>query len=248
MPLKVKTCAFVVSHPRSGTHLMLDFVRRNFRNFNPPLMPWESSAKLFADADGPHWRQSASRIVETGHAHLLVKTHRAGFTNQNDVELRRVFNPEHVVYLYPFRKFSETVRSFAEFLQYDEPISRLLDEPDAFFGRSATVGDCLREHAQSWLERPAHFLDCDRLLGDPETASARLAPLLNETPAPLKRRLPGKKIYQGKLGELMERLTGRQSTEVVIPYQLRWQDKAEQDAVDSRFADLYAELSTRRVN
>jgi hypothetical protein len=244
---KARKCLFVVSHPRSGTHLLIDFIRYNFPAFNRRLAPLQSSSNLYVNIDHANWRQCANKLLQEGVSHVLIKSHLAGYKNHDELEARSVFAPKMENFLYPFRKFSKVIKSYAEFRKYRGHISELLDEQDMYFGSSLKVADCVRAHAESWLERDASFVDCDSLLSDPQTACERLALLLSEPAATLRQRLPGRKRFAGKMGELLTRVAGRQSTEVVVPYKLDWVSCNEANSIDKQFSDLYARLSKRRI-
>jgi hypothetical protein len=248
MKSKIRQCVFVVSHPRSGTHLLIDFIRRNFPAFNPKLRPWESASKLYLNVDHSDWRQQAEQFLRQGRTHVLLKSHLAGHTSQADSDVKDVLDPQQEVFLYPFRKFSRVVKSYAEFTQSPPPISKILTEKDWFFGRVTTVAESIRGHAERWIERDIHSIDCELLSEDPETASTRLGVVLGHTPIEIAQRLPRRRLRPGKIGEFIERVSGRQSTEVLVPYKLQWQSPDEELFVDSQFSDLHAELSKRRIN
>lgn len=242
---QVQKCLFIVSHPRSGTHLLIDFIRRNFPTFHPELMLWESAAKLYLRLDRPKWQ---SEISEFRRTHVLVQSHRAGYADNRDIEACDVLAPNTTIYLYPFRRFSRVVKSFAEFRGAAPPISGILKEKDTFFGKASCIAESIHDHAAAWLKREVHFIDCDALIANPEVGCLRLAAVLRERPVQIRRRLPGHKLFAGKLGELIERLRGRQSTEVVVPRKLSWRDEEERRYVDSEFQALYAELATRSLS
>jgi hypothetical protein len=86
------------------------------------------------------------------------------------------------------------------------------------------------------------------LIEDPETACIQLGSVLGQIPVQLRQRLPRRKRFDGAVGEIVERISGRQSTEVLAPYKLEWQSREEEASVDIQFSDLYSELSKRRVN
>lgn len=248
MQLAGAKCLFVVSHPRSGTHLWIDFVRRNFPAFNPRLMFWESSSRLYLNIDRADWQREAYRLRSPEVSHILIKSHLAGFRDPLELRARKLLNPRREIFLYPFRKFSRMVKSYAEFRGYQGPVSSILGERDLYFGLEMTVAECIRAHAESWLERGAAFVDSDLLLTNPKNTCGRLAELLGEPAADLRQPLPCRKPFSGMLGELLTRIRRRQSTEVVVPYKLAWRDCDEELAVDAEFSELYGALSRRRIN
>lgn len=245
---RVQQCVFVVSFPRSGTHLLIDFLRRNFPHFNPELRVWDSASNLYLRIDDDGWRDDAETFMDAGRSHVLVKTHRAGLTHCNDDVVREWFKPQSAIYLYPFRRFSKTVKSFAEFMRLRPPISATLQQMDPFFRQQVTLAECLRAHAETWMDRGAWFIDSDLMLEDPKTTCARIGALLGQTPVEVDRRLPRRRPLAGKPGEIVGRLLGRESTEVVVRRKLEWTSAGEQELIDNEFSDLYATLSERRVN
>jgi hypothetical protein len=135
---------FVVSHPRSGMHLMIDFLRRNSPVLHNRVHIWDSAAELFVNLDVDDWR------------------------------------------------------------------ARLIAE----------------------LDQPAE----------------RLAARLGLSRAPLSQRLPRCKGLFGKPSEVIERLTGREFTEVQIRYRKSRSHPDEAAEVDRRFADLQGQLSMLSIN
>lgn len=245
-PGVLRKAVVIVAHPRAGTHLTLDFIRRNFPQFNPPLAPWRSAADLYVNLDAYDWRRQIDRLAQrTGRA--IFQSHNAGLTDYVGRASVRYARPDAAFFAYPFRRFSATVRSFAEFSGWTGPVADFLGQRDGFFGTPDTVEACLRRHAERWIGREPGFVDVDRLRADPETSVGRLADWLGEAAAARRRPLPRHKALDGKLAELVQRLTGRESTEVKIPRRLEWSNPDEAAAIDARFADLYAELAARSV-
>jgi hypothetical protein len=139
------------------------------------------------------------------------------------------------------------MRSFAAFCRYPGRVETFLGESSRFFCSEHTVEDCARQHAEAWLERPTTFVNVESLLTDPHRAAAQLGETLGERPAPLARRLPRRRLFQGKLAEAVERFTGRESTEVQVFYEKDWADPDEPDHVNARFADLHAAMAARSI-
>jgi hypothetical protein len=244
---KAQKCVFVVSHPRSGTHLTLDFIRRNFPPFNRPLKPWQSSSHFVVSLESPGWELNIELQMRS-YSHFLLKSHFAGFMRDVELDAIRKLDPNHTIFIYPFRQFSKTIKSFAEFSQHRGSIADFLFEQDRFFGRNAMVHDCVTEHGLHWLHRDAIFLDIDRLISNPNEACEVLAECLGEKSIEVKRRLPRQKRLYGKYSELYERLTGRESTEVKVMHKKQWKNIDEELAVSNHFSALYAELSKRSIN
>ena len=78
-------------------------------------------------------------------------------------------------------------------------------------------------------------------------APERLAERLGLSPAPLSR-VPRRKRLLGKPSEVLERLTGRESTEVQVRCRKSWSNPDEAAEVDERFANLHVQLSMRSIN
>jgi hypothetical protein len=236
----------IASHPRGGTHITLDFIRRNFPAFNASLGPWRSASELYVSLDEPGWREALDHQARRSD-HLLLQSHRVGLQTAVDAEAVDFLRPEHVFHIYPFRRFSATMRSFAAFCRYPGRVESFLGEPSRFFRSDRTVEACARQHGEAWLDRPAVFVDVDALIVDPHRAAAQLGWALGIAPAPLARRMPRQRIFTGRWSEAMERLTGRESTEVQIAYPKAWAHPGEPEAVNARFADLYADMAARSI-
>lgn len=240
---------FVVSHPRSGTHLLADFIRKNFCKFNRRLKPWESASGLLISLDDINWRDHiTAQLHDRKETHLLLFSHFAGLRTATHQEAKDRLQPARSVFLYPFRRFSTTMKSYAEFRRFRGPVASFLGQPDDFFGLAETVKRCIELHADTWLQLGAHFIDVDRLAADPEATCRRLAQLFDEPACAIGRRLPRRKRLAGRAGELVERLTGRESTELRVTYNIPWQGSHECEEIDRQFAPLYSALSQRRIN
>ena len=159
-----------------------------------------------------------------------------------------MLTPTEAVFLYPFRLFSTTLKSYAEFRKFDGSIGAFLGQTDDFFGLGVTVEQCIRLHAAKWLEYHIHAVDIDRLSAAPDMTVRRLAELLGDSPAKRSRRLPRRRLFSGRLGEITERLCGRESSEFVVDHEIQWQNSAERAAIDEQFAGLYGELCAQRIN
>ena len=228
---------------------MIDFIRKNFPKFNRRLAPWESASKICLLLDRRNWReQLAAEWLASGHTNFLMQSHYANVVTDTAREALEWLKPERAIFLYPFRRFSRTIKSYAEFCRFTGPIGDFMGSKDPFFGLDATVADVARLHAEHWLDHDIHCIDTDRLVEDPDLAAQRLAAVLDETQAPLTKRLPRHKWFSGRLGELAERLTGRESSEMKNTYRLQWRNAEEPASIDREFAGLHAALSRRRIN
>lgn len=242
----VRKAVVIVAHPRSGTHITLDFIRRNFPVFNPELYIWQSARELYVSLDRPGWWEDLRRQTRRSE-HVLLQSHMAGMQSSCEAQAIAYMKPEEVIFIYPFRRFAATMRSMAAFCQYPGSVESFLGERSTFFGGEDTVEVCAHLHGERWMGRQPVFLNIDSLLADPNRAAAELGAVLGAAPAPLARRLPHRRIFYGKLAEAVERLRGRESTEVQVTYEKTWAHPDEADAVDARFADLHRELAGRSI-
>jgi len=240
----VKRAVVVVSHPRSGTHVTLDFIRRNFPEFNPSLRLWQSAGELYVSLDTPQWRERLLRRARRS-GHILMQSHWVGVRPVEAMAGVEDLQPEEVVFIYPFRRYSATMRSLAAFCQYPGRVGSFLKEKSTFY--EGTVEASAFMHGERWIPRDPVFLDVEALIARPDLAADRLSGVLGVAPAPLQRRLPHRRVFYGKLAEAVERLTGRESTEVQIVFEKDWSDPDEPAQIDARFAGLHRDLTARSL-
>jgi hypothetical protein len=55
-------------------------------------------------------------------------------------------------------------------------------------------------------------------------------------------------MFAGRLSEAIERLMGRESTEVKVKFKAQWPSEADKASVDDQFAGLYRRMQERSVN
>jgi hypothetical protein len=103
-------------------------------------------------------------------------------------------------------------------------------------------------HPRSGTHLMTDFLRCNRLIAELDQAAERMAARLGLSPAPLSQHLPRRKRFFGKPSEVIERLSGLESTEVQIRYRKSWSHPDEAAEVDRRFADLQGQLSMVSIN
>jgi len=248
----VRKCVIVASHPRSGTHLTIDFIRRNFPKLNTDLRIWQSAGGLYWNLDNTSSTGPGGRFPITRGGHVIAKTHKGGVCFDIDHVIERC-GTANVLCIYPFRLFSRTIKGFAEFMSFRGSISEFVETEDRFFGLDRSVADCVTYHAKTWLQNTAQrtiFLNIDNLIRDPIRAAAALEAQLDEPAVELDRRLPHSKRWKGgKISELYERMTGRESTAVVVYRSaVSWHGEAERRQIDRRFEDIWAALQSRQIN
>jgi len=249
-PAGPPVCVVVASHPRSGTHLTIDFIRRNFRGFDPRVAPWSNSKFLYFELDELLFRTVTGRHMKRfpRRRKFIAKTHHL-FADEVCAKAASLLPSHRLIFLYPFRRISSTLRSLAEFAGASGPMASFPDRREVYFGRDLTVAACLRLHAENWLASPARFLNVDDLLRDPDTAALRLGEVLGEPPVPIDRRLPRPRRFGGgAVGELAERLSRRESTLVPVARRIDWESAAAAAEIDGRFSDLFARLAARQIN
>jgi hypothetical protein len=242
----VKKAVVVVAHPRSGTHVTLDFIRRNFPAFNPALFVWQSARELYVSLDEPEWREHLLRQANRSD-HVLMQSHLVGVQSLAGSAAIDYLHPDDAIFIYPFRRFSATMRSFAAFSQYPGSVRSFLHEPSAFYPAGRTVEDWALIHGEQWMKREPVFLDVEAMIAEPERAARKLGEVLGMEPAPLARRLPHRRVFYGKMAEAVERLRGRESTEVKVAFEKQWTDPDEAASIDEAFSDLHADLSARSL-
>jgi len=212
----------VASHERSGTHLLIDTLRRNFRACRARPMPGRNPHRwLYFSLDRlapDHPRPATTREADAALARAtrpLVKTHMLpGFDRLNPGGLAWVkwaLAGAHTLYVYRdgravmpsyhFHAISEnpdTPRDFSEFLR--TPV------------RGVTPPERWARHVNAWLAHTrchdhAAAVRFEDLLADPEGEIRRLGALINEAPLPATPSLPprGQSAWSARLA----RFTGR---------------------------------------
>jgi hypothetical protein len=237
----------VVSHPRSGTHLTIDFLRRAFPSLNRRLSIWNTDQWLYVDLD-KELRPEERRVVPDQYRkipYLVAKTHLLGF--KFDCDFVEAMFPRHkVIYIYPFRSLEKTAASYHRFCSNNESLSEFMSQPDPYFGTGLSVAEAMKTHA--CRNAYAHALSVDDLIGDPSAAIRaleRITPLVCNPKAtlPKNRRIPG------LAGVLLHRITGRQSTEVLVegPNEAK-PSESEMRSIRTMMRDLNEILDRRKIN
>lgn len=257
-------CAIVVSFPRSGTHFSLDFLRRNFAEFAFRPRLWESSESLYVNLDVRTADEDAlavgSRSVSgkprAGRDHwlaaerpnFLVKTHDLPFHSQTFGErLEKITNGHLIARLYPFRRMSSTVLSFHAHQYASNSIGEFLASPDPYLGSSHSIMETMIEHGE-WGLKNAVPIDIDDMLLRPHDYGRALAARFGWHFTPPANPLPPIRLAPGMVGEFIERMRGRQSTEVVI--ERRRLPRAAAAFIDNEgpLADLYSALKAKALS
>ncbi len=195
-----KVPVIIASHPRSGTHVTIDFLRRNFPDCRGYKRPFEPLNYLYLSLDGfaepdpicdlPYAVKVLGRrrfpIIKT-HAISPDCTNVAFFGNQKRSLPRRlhelIFRNARTIYVY--RDCRNVMRSMKHWMSGFNPLAR---EPLAEFIRQMPQNDRNRveqwiQHVESWMRAPQVFsLGYERLLKSPETVAGELREFLGIEP------------------------------------------------------------------
>ena len=227
--------------------------------FRPRL--WESSETLYVNLDVRTAQEDAigdgsrslSGMPRRGRDHcaaadrgnVLVKTHDLPFASRELRErLHGITNSREVTTLYPFRQMSSTLTSFHAHQNDRGGIREFLDRRDPFLGTSLSVIESMLEHGE-WGLRNAVPIDIEDLQLRPHAYGEALASRFGWNFSPPANPLPPKRILAGTAGELVERIRGRLSTEVVV--RAKPLPRASAAFVDREgpLADLYGALKAK---
>lgn len=256
-------CCVVVSYPRSGTHLTIDFLRRNFAPFADRLHPWESSERLYYNLDvrlpaedgAPGFsrsrsgnpRKSLDYLEAARRPSFLVKTHELPFAPALPAKLEAAAGGRRITLLYPFRAFSRTVTSYHAHRQSTSTIEEFLAGPDPYLDWDQPIEEAIVAHGE-WGLAHAVPLDIDRLIRAPSEAVAALSERFGWQTIAHRQPLPPKRLGGGRLGELVERLRGRPSSERLAKVPNRpLGEAAFVDRID-RLSQLHSQLCQRALN
>lgn len=211
----------IMSYPRRGTHFLIDVLRRNFAEFayNPPI--WASAEQLYYNLDrevldGPAWSTAS-----ISRPNLLVKTHRLPFSSQLEDRLVEICAGRPMKVLTPYRPISDIAKSYHRYVVPETEISEFLHTSDPFFRNGMTVHESMKSLFNFALDRSilvdvrAGQREPDKLVDYLQVDYLQDA--LSLTPRNLSQRLPTKRMSHGPLGEIVARLTGRSSSEVIVP-------------------------------
>lgn len=245
----------IASHPRSGTHLLMDFLRLNIPAFKIRLPLWKSTSFLYYDFDNPKTSAKAFEAILASDKPIIIKTHGLDPKSVQD-EVAILFPNQPIKTLMPFRPFDRTIASFAAFagLQSNSGSSQnqnsadLLAQRDLYYTNGQSAVENAKTHGDVWLSQGnAVPVSIPQLLSDPKTAAMALSECLGHPIGPAPVRLPKKKRFQGKAAELYQRFAGRESTEVQINANYRLTD-LERSEISAHLDQTYGKLLSRAVN
>lgn len=192
---RLGTPVMVVSHYRSGTHLVMDLLRRQFKAFRPRMKPLESIHASYlsidrfnTDSHRPIGPPEALRLLRKARRATL-KTHALpGFPDfRQDVAGFGRALAERAVPLYAVRDGRDVMCSMHAWRKSFDP-STPDDFHDFVFTPSPQSGKTRArdwaEHALAWLDTEGvHPVRFERVVKDTRAVIDELAALLGETPA-----------------------------------------------------------------
>lgn len=206
----------IASHPRSGTHLTIDLLRRQFRECRSWKLPGEKLNRLYLDLNALFDPASRSPVDDRKALAILrrvpcplVKTHlrwhqlEAGAAGGNPW-LQWLIRRGRFVYVY--RDVRDVMCSYHFFCMIDERGRRPLAE---FIRQESDGASRVRgwvDHVTGWRGRPGvHELRFEDLVRDPAAMVAKLAEHLgleplNRTPV-LPRRFRG--VWESRMNRLL---------------------------------------------
>lgn len=198
----------VASFPRSGTHLTIDFLRRNFAACKIRKRPWGYLDNLYSNLDrlspAIAWGQTPQEAVEImGRcARPIVKTHAfpdfrrfmPGYMEMGEVgeEFGRAMCTRAKV-IYVMRDVRDVACSQHLWARGD--LSGGPEDLRAFVRESGDRGLTLpqqwQEHAAAWRAETGTFmLQFEQIVREPEETVRRLAEFIGEEPLAIENRIP----------------------------------------------------------
>ena len=204
------TMYVVCSFPRSGTHFVIDFLRRNFAELHRRPGPLASSETLYYNLDavtkGKTWDETA-----LGYRDMIVKTHALPFRPELPARLDTLAAGRRVELLTPVRDVAGIAASYLRFLGGPAAAGA----PDPFFGNSVRPAANM-ETMFAFVAANATLIDVRRGARAPDVLATALAARFGLTPRPGGDRRPPRRSSHGRFGEFLSRLKGRPSSEVVV--------------------------------
>jgi hypothetical protein len=228
----------VASHPRSGTHLVLDTLRRQFEACRSWKWPGERLDRLYCNidelpGDGLLDGATARRILRRTER-PLVKTHawpgyQDGFldAHRGGLDERWVdWLDDRATVVYVYRDGRDVLCSYQLFRRSFDPEVR------------GPVGDFLRgtedgtnrvcrwaEHVRAWRDRPdVHLVQFEALIDEPAPVIQNLGEVIGEDPAGRRPLLPEpfSSIWSSRRARLFS--TRPESTAIINEAKKNWEE------------------------
>lgn len=194
----------MASHPRSGTHLLLDTLRRQFDACQSWKWPGERLDRLYCNidelpGDGLLDDRTARRILRRTE-HPLVKTHswpgyQQAFLGSHDGGLDGAWVDwldKNATVFYVYRDGRDVLCSYQLFRQSFDPDAR--GSIGSFLRGTEDGANRVRrwaDHVRAWRDQPdVHCIQFETLLSDPAAVLQRLADVVDEEPRGTRPLLP----------------------------------------------------------
>lgn len=218
----------VASHPRSGTHLTLDLLRKQFpacATYKFPIQPLDRLYLALEALSAPSHQAiseaKAFKILRKAQR-PLIKTHAdTGFSHLSDrFSQWQQWLKQEATILYIFRDGRATLCSYHLFMQSYDPIARcsLSD-----FIRQTNQGNSRvkqwANHVEQWINHPdVHPLQFERIISHTAHTIESLAQILNTEAKPIEPLLPAsiRSLWHGRRVRLTQ--TNPESTAIIGYY------------------------------
>lgn len=216
----------VASHPRSGTHLTLDLIRRQFSETKSTLRFFETVHHQYltldhlAPSSTPHIEEKEARAILARPQRPLIKTHclpgyrELGAEHQGFV--RELLADADLLYL--VRDGRDVICSAHLWMSISDPRARcplnefIRQEED---GRSRVK--LWADHVRTWLAQPnVHVFRYEDIIKQPTQTLDRLAQVLKLKPLWIEPLLPRPRRYQGRWADYLGRLLRRTESTTII--------------------------------
>lgn len=217
----------VASHPRSGTHLTIDLLRRQFSECSSWKYPGEPLDRLYLAVEGLIATQKkisakTAKSILRRSPRPLLKTHanpRLSHLTQDYADLKS-WVLQNATKIYVMRDGRSVLCSLHLFMQSFDPTARC--SLSQFLRQEANGQSRVKawsSHIQAWIDQPhVHLLKFEDLIHQPHQTLTDLGRLLALKPKYVEPYLPRspKTIWHGRLSRLTQ--TQPESTAIIGYY------------------------------
>jgi hypothetical protein len=206
----------IMSHPRSGTHLTIDFIRKNFKAFAGFKLPFEANHYLYLSIEAFFEKNHSKRLndrlarkIISRPKRPLIKAHTYSFA-----QLKKQF-PEWMEWIdtngktiYVYRNVLDVIRSF---YYYSQSFQEGVRVPFSSFIRQSYCGRQSRIHYWNevmleWLtNKEALTIKFEDIIEKPSSVLFKLSTYLDEDPLHEKVSIPKKEksLFNQRLRRLL---------------------------------------------
>lgn len=212
-----KKSVVVATHPRSGTHLTIDLLRRNFAELKSRKRRLEPLDTLYVPIDIAIIKKEAglARVVEliNRHQHPIIKTHwlQANYANlPQAASFIGTWLDRNAKFVYVIRHPRKVLASH---YQFERMFSTQITDPKQWLEESARKWVY---HVESWSKKPeTKTLRFEDIIKRPQETINELGDYLGWTPKPQSQILPPKlsSKWQGRWYRVFS--TDAPSTEIL---------------------------------